>query len=73
MCFRKATTIASSSAVSTVERTVLGPIGASWTKARFRHLATVFGLRPCCAANSFSGAFDRCIAARMACVVVALP
>jgi hypothetical protein len=39
---RKATTIASSSAVSTVERAVFGPILASCTKARLRHLATVF-------------------------------
>src|SRR5262245_50349308 len=42
-------------------------------KARFLHLATVFALRPCWAANSLSGAFDRCIAARTACVLVAQP
>src|SRR5262245_9060522 len=42
-------------------------------KARFLHLATVFALSPCWAANSLSGAFDRCIAARTACVLVAQP
>ena len=35
--------------------------------------ATVFGLRPWRAASSLIEAFDRCIAARTACVVVALP
>ena len=45
-CFRKATIIASSSGLRTVERTYFGPIGASETKSRFRHLATVFGLKP---------------------------
>jgi hypothetical protein len=30
-------------------------------------------VQPYCAASSLSGAADRCIAARMACVVVALP
>lgn len=73
MYLRKATTIASSSALSTVERTAFGPIGASCTKARLLHLATVFGFRPYWAASSLSGAFDRCIAARTAYVVVALP
>ncbi len=40
------TTVASSSAVSTVERGALGPIGASWRTLRFLHLATVLRLRP---------------------------
>jgi hypothetical protein len=65
--------IASSSDDRTVERGVFGPIGASLTNRRLRHLETVFWFSPYCAANSLSGAFDRCIAARMACVVVALP
>ena len=54
-------------------RGALGPMAASWRKLRFLHLATVLRLRPYLAASSLSGAFDRCIAARMACVVVALP
>jgi hypothetical protein len=65
--------IASSSDDKTVERSALGPIRASLTKARLRHLATVFWFSPYRAANALSGAFDRCIAARMMCVVVALP
>src|SRR5579871_4693573 len=65
--------MASSSAVSTVDRGALGPIGASWRKLRFLHLATVLRFRPYLAASSLSGAFDRCIAARTAYVVVALP
>src|SRR6185437_14849137 len=51
----------------------LRPMGASLTKARLRHLATVLWFSPYCAASSLSGAFDRCIAVRMAYVVVALP
>ena len=35
------------SAVSTVERGVFGPMGASCTKARFLHLATVLAFNPC--------------------------
>tara|TARA_R110002124_G_scaffold133942_1_gene296435 strand:- start:5879 stop:6151 length:273 start_codon:yes stop_codon:yes gene_type:complete len=50
-----------------------GPIGASCTKERLRHLATVFWFNPYWAASSLSEAAGRCIAARMACVVVALP
>jgi hypothetical protein len=73
VCLRKAITIASSSADSTVERGVFGPITASCTNARLRHLATVLWFRPYWAASSLSGAFDRCIAARIACVVVVLP
>ena len=66
-----ATTIAS--AERTVERGVFGPIRASWMELRLHHLATVFWLRPYCAARPLSGAFDHCIAVRMVCVVVALP
>jgi hypothetical protein len=65
--------IASSSDDRTLERGVFGPIGASLTKARLRHLATVFWFNPNRVAKSLSEAFDRCIAIRMACVVVALP
>jgi len=43
VCRRKATAMASSPAESTVDAGT-GPIGASWTVARLRHLATVFGL-----------------------------
>ena len=73
VCLRKATMIASSLDDSTVECGVFGPIGASLTKARLRHLATVLWFSPCRAASSLSGAFDRCIAVRTACVVVAQP
>jgi hypothetical protein len=38
-----------------------------------RHFATVFGLIPKPRLNSESEAWDRCIAALTACVVVALP
>ena len=48
-------------------------MAAAWTKARLRHLATVFRFSPYRAARSLSEAFDHCIAARTACVVVALP
>ena len=60
-------------AVKTVERGSFGPIGASWTKVLLFHFATVLGLMPWRSASSLAVAFDRCIAARMACVVVALP
>jgi hypothetical protein len=65
-------TIASSSGLRTLDR-ISGPIGASTTKSRFRHFATVFALRPCRALSTAIEAFDRCIAALTACVVVALP
>jgi hypothetical protein len=55
---RKATAIASSSAVSTVDLGAFGPIGASSRKLRFLHLATVFWLSPYRAASSLSGAFE---------------
>ena len=51
----------------------LGPIGASSTVSRLRHFATVFGLIPYRRLNSAIEACDRCIAARTACVVAALP
>src|SRR6516162_2120164 len=73
VCLRKATAIASSSSAKTVERGSFGPMGASWTKDRFFHLATVLGLMPWRSASSLAVAFDRCIAALIACVVVALP
>jgi len=63
----------SSSDDSTVQRGVFGPIGASWTKGRLRHLATVLWFSPYRAASSSSGGFDRCIAVRTACGVVAQP
>jgi hypothetical protein len=47
MCRRTATTMASASLESTVERGGLGPGRSSWTEGRFFHLAPVFGLRPC--------------------------
>jgi hypothetical protein len=40
------TTMASSASVRTVLRGRLGPIGASVTVVRPRHLATVFGFSP---------------------------
>ena len=42
----KATTTASSSTDRTVDRGSFGPVGRSEAEARFRHLATVFGLIP---------------------------
>ena len=47
--------VASSLDDSTVECGVFGPIGASLTKARLRHLATVLWFSPCRAASSLSG------------------
>ena len=44
--------------------------GMSSTNLRLRHLRTVFGFRQYCAATE---AFDRCIAARTACLAAALP
>jgi hypothetical protein len=70
---RNATTIASSASVKTVERGSFGPVFRSSTVARFRHLATVFGLIPSSRLSCESEACDRCIAARTANVVVALP
>ena len=46
VCLRKATTIASSSGESTVERASFGPVGRSATEVRRFHLATVFRLIP---------------------------
>ncbi len=68
--------MASCSTVSTLEAG-LGPIGASAVVGRLRHLATVFGLMPWrwrgagLALVGFSD-YDW-IAARIACVVRALP
>jgi len=68
---RKATQAASSVADRLAERTDRGPIGASSTLARVRHLRTVFLFTPYCSASSATEAFDRCIAFLTACVVVA--
>ena len=46
MCLRKATMIASSSTLNTVECASLGPVGRSLTAVRSFHLATVFWLMP---------------------------
>ena len=70
---RKATQAASCSADSTSERASCAPIGMSSTNLRLRHLRTVFGFRRYCAASAATQAFDRCIAARTACLVAALP
>jgi hypothetical protein len=43
---RKATAIASSSGVRTVDFGSLGPVGTSATEVRFRHVATVFRFTP---------------------------
>lgn len=61
------------STVRTVERGSVGPVFMSSTVARCRHFATVFGLMLSSRLNCASEACDRCIAALMACVVVALP
>lgn len=82
---RNATTIAFSAAVRTVDRGFDGPVFISSTVARLRHVATVSGLMPSsrlsCASpqtrpwtdGGRSSTCDRCIAARTACVVEALP
>ncbi len=46
VCRRKATMIASSSTVRTVDLGCLGPVRSSARELRLRHLATVFGLMP---------------------------
>ena len=56
-----------------VDRGSFGPVFMSSTVARFRHLATVFGLMPSSRLSAESEACDRCIAALTANVVVALP
>ena len=47
-------------------------MGASSTKSRLHHFATVLGLISYCCANSLSAACDRYIAALIACVVLAV-
>jgi len=64
--------MASSSGLSTVEAG-FGPIGASATVARLRHLATVLGLMPWRRARLCRLGELRWIAVRIACVVRALP
>jgi hypothetical protein len=49
------------------------PVLRSSTVSRLRHFATVFGLMPSSRLSAAVEACDRCIAARMAYVVVALP
>jgi hypothetical protein len=56
-----------------VERGSFGPVFKSFTVARLRHFATVFGTMPSSLLNCASEACDRCIAALTACVVAALP
>src|SRR5690606_19904652 len=68
-----ATIAASSASDRTVERGSVGPVFKSSTVARLRHFATVLGLMPYSRLSCASEACDRCIAARTACVVVALP
>ncbi len=46
VCLREATTIASSSSDSTVDRASFGPVGRSATDVRRFHLAIVFWLIP---------------------------
>lgn len=50
-----------------------GPVFISSTVALLRHFATVFGLIPSSRLNAAGEACDHCIAARMACAVVARP
>ena len=71
--FSKATTTASSSMVKTLEPTSLGAIATSLTLSWLRYLATVFGLFSYFSLRSEIEAFDLCIAALIAYVVVALP
>lgn len=51
----------------------LRPVVRSSTVAHLRHFATVFGLITSSRLNVESEAYDRCIAALTACVVVAFP
>jgi hypothetical protein len=55
---RKATTIACSASVSTVDRSSVGSVFMSSTVARFHHFATVFGLIPSSQLSCESEAFD---------------
>ena len=70
---RNATMAASSASVRAVERGSFGPVLRSSTVCRLRHFATVFGLIPSSRLSVASEAYDRCIAALTACVVVTLP
>ena len=82
VCPRKATMIAASSGLSTVDFGSLGPVGRSATPARLRHLATVFWFAllvrpsgsPHNAAPEASDSLDYAVITRpIASVVVALP
>ena len=54
-----------------MERGAFDPVFKSSTVARFRHLATFFGLIPRARLSVASKACDPCIAAQTACIVVA--
>jgi hypothetical protein len=71
MALERATAAASSS-VTAIERSSLGPVLRSSTVARLRHFVNVFGLMPILRLICAGEACDRCIAALMACAVVAL-
>jgi hypothetical protein len=58
VCRRNAPQTASCSDVSTVECGAFGPMGESWTKLRFFHLATVLGLRSYRSASRLSAKSD---------------
>ena len=65
--------IASSLDDSTVECGVFGPDRGIVDEGPFTPLGNCLVVQPYRAASSLSGAFDRCIAVRTACVVVAQP
>lgn len=70
---RNATTVVLSVSAGTVDRGSFRPVPRCSTVSRFRHLATVLGSRPNARFSAAVEACDRCIAVRMACVVVAQP
>src|SRR5215213_11231206 len=65
--------MASCSGLRTVERASFGPIRASAVVRRLRHFGTVVGLMPWRRASALTLSSLRCIARRIASVVVALP
>ena len=65
--------MASCSTVSTEELICLGPMRASATVSRLRHFWTVVALIPCRRASALTLASLRCMARRIASVVVAQP
>ena len=70
---RKATIIASSDELRTVELGSVGPVLRSSNVSRLRHLATVLTLMPSSRLSAAVVACDRYIVALIACVVVAQP